>query len=90
MGTNGPAAMFVWIDQRGQGHRAFDGGIESDTQFAHEVEVWAEAGRYDQLIDNDMATAAGRSGSDMEPFVFKAQACCPESRLDLNKAYRDQ
>jgi len=69
MRPHGSTAVHVGVDQWRQRRRAFEGGIEAEAQFAPEREIWPEPCRHHELIDNDVAAAARRSGADPETAI---------------------
>src|SRR5581483_3282940 len=51
VGRDGAAAVDVGIDQRREGARAFDDGVEDEAQLTGDVDVGAEAGGGDDDVD---------------------------------------
>src|SRR6185436_523365 len=65
------AAVLVGIDQRSERSRAFEPRIESEPHFAQHVEIRAEAGADDHLVNIDAALLAANRARHLERVTMR-------------------
>jgi hypothetical protein len=82
--ANGAAGVFVRVDQRRERDGRFDGGIETQANFAQHRQIRTEAGRDDELVNQDMTSATSDSGRNAQLAVDRGDRCDGKTGLDLH------
>ena len=82
--------MLIWIDQRREGYRCLDGRIQPQPKFIQEGQVGTESGRDNQLVDQNVAAAARRTGGDAQLIAGSQHMRNGEPGLDAHPAGGDQ
>jgi len=89
MGTYRAATVNIRIDQWREHRRTIQRGIERQPKFAEKAQVWPEACRDDQFVDDQMAAATGRTCANPKAFGCFSDVGHAKAGLHLQFSLRD-